>query len=102
MNKEARVDYERLFGDDPAIALRTYAHEFRHSYQTEQANRYNKPQFQNLVDDTEAAREWSENLRNYIGPNEDYGAYRDQPVERDARGFAEELIKRIYGSRTEG
>lgn len=97
MSRSAEIDYKKLLGDDPTAALRTYAHEFRHSYQAEQAARYDKPQFRNLVDNAEAAKEWSENLRHYITPNEDYDAYRNQPVERDARDFAEELVKQVYG-----
>jgi len=97
MNRTAEVDYEKLLGDDPAVALRTYAHEFRHSYQAEQATRYDKLQFRNLVDNTEAAKEWSENLRDYKTPDEDYDAYRNQSVERDARDFADELARRVYG-----
>ena len=32
INTKGEADYEKLFGDDPAAALETYAHEFRHSY----------------------------------------------------------------------
>jgi hypothetical protein len=94
MNRAAEIDYEKLFGADPVVALRTYAHEFRHSYQAEQTTRYGKPQFRSLVDDPQAAQEW---LHDYIAPEEDYDAYRNQPVEKDAREFAEELVRRLYG-----
>ena len=93
MNKEAQTD---LLGDDPAAALNTYAHEFRHSYQDEQVTAREKPQFRNLVDDPDEAAEWAANSANYIGPEEDFDAYHNQPVERDARAFAEGLVRRVY------
>lgn len=95
MNLAAGINYEKLFGDDPAVALETYAHEFRHSYQAEQVTRYQKPQHRNLVDDQRAAQTWTQA---YIGPDEDYQAYYDQPVEKDAREFADSLVKRVYRS----
>jgi len=107
MNEEGVKEIDkRLFGDDPKIALETYAHEFRHSYQTEQAHAFDKG-FE--TDNPENAKEWSENLKEYRNPpipelaksNPDryfemYEAYRNQPVEKDAREFAENLSSRIY------
>jgi len=89
---------EKLFGDDPALALETYLHEFRHSYQHEQANRYEKPQFQNLVDNAESASLWSENFKNYVPPKTDFDKYQNQIVERDARSFSGFLRKLFYGT----
>ncbi len=100
---------EKLFGDDPKAALETYSHEFRHSYQAEQAGRFEKG-FK--TDNPEQAREWSENNKgdNYRRPPDselaktdpekyfqEYEAYRNQPVERDARDFASQLTDRVYG-----
>lgn len=102
---------KKLFGDDPREALETYAHEFRHSYQSEQAHAYDKG-FK--VDDPEKAREWSENLKNYKQPPDaelakteperfykEYEAYINQPVERDAREFGVKLTARVYGPEKE-
>lgn len=94
MNSLAETDREKLFGDDPAAALRTYAHEFRHSYQAIQTERFKKPQFRNLVDDPVAAQSW---IHQYISPEEDYEAYKAQPVERDSCDFAKALVKRVFG-----
>lgn len=93
MNAQATADYTRLFGDDPAVALETYAHEFRHAYQAEQIRRYQKTQFRHLVDDPIAAQEWQ---HDYILPEADYEAYHNQPVEKDARNFAAVLVKYFY------
>jgi hypothetical protein len=83
-----------LFGSDPSVALQTYVHEFRHSYQAEQTLRFRKPQFINLVDDPDEARTW---LHEYIDPTENYDDYLEQPVETDARNFAAKLVKKVYG-----
>lgn len=107
MNEEGIKERDRkLLGDDPKAALETYSHEFRHSYQSEQAHAYDKG-FK--VDDPEKARKWSENLTNYKQPPEaelakteperyykEYEAYINQPVEKDAREFGEKLSKSIY------
>jgi hypothetical protein len=111
MNRAAELGGEKkLFGDDPALALRTYAHEWRHSYQFEQATRWEKPQFQNLVDDSDQAMQWSWNIRDYKEPPDktlalqdyaryvqEFHAYETQPVEADAKRFADELVRRVYG-----
>lgn len=110
MNTAAELDHTKLFGDDPKVALHTYAHEFRHSYQCEQATRWEKPQFRHLVDDPDQAMRWSSNIRDYKEPPDDKlreidperhkrekEAYRKQLVEEDAEYFADELVKRVYG-----
>lgn len=99
MNEGGDMGREHLFSDDPREALRTYAHEFRHSYQHEQAHRSEIPHFRNLVDDAEKAQVWSDNLKpgGYIPPEQGYEAYHNQPVESDARQFADDLVERVYG-----
>ena len=97
---------KRLFGDDPKVALETYAHEFRHSYQSEQAHAFDKG-FK--TDDPVKAQEWLENIREYKQPPDaelaktnpekyfsEYEAYRNQPVEKNAREFASDLSSRIF------
>ncbi|RJR42802.1 MAG: hypothetical protein C4576_15490 [Desulfobacteraceae bacterium] len=112
MNEDAIAKRnEKLFGDDPRTALETYSHEFRHSYQAEQARAYDKG-FR--VDNAEQAKTWSENFRDYKQPPDaqlaqtdpeeyfkKYEAYRSQPLERDARGFAERVTSNTYHNRFE-
>jgi hypothetical protein len=112
MNEDAVTQRnEKLFSDDPRAALETYSHEFWHSYQNEQAHAYEKG-FR--VDDPQKAKEWSENLKDYKQPpnaelartdpekyHKDYDAYRNQPIERDAREFGSRVISRAYGDTTE-
>ena len=97
---------EKLFGDDPKTALKTYSHEFRHSYQREQATAYEKGI---VTDDPVKAREWSESYKYYKDPPEaamakndpeqyfqKYEEYCNQPVEKDARKFSERLVSEVY------
>lgn len=112
LNQEGANEHERLFGDDPAEALRVYAHEFRHSYQYEQAFIYHGGRFVHWVDDPEQASRWLDNIRHYRRPPDEqdsddpdtrekkFMAYWTQPVEEDARRFADELVRRIYGQST--
>jgi hypothetical protein len=99
--------HKKLFGEDPREAVETYGHEFRHSYQHEQANAFDKG-FK--TDDPIKAKEWSENLKNYQQPPDaelaktdpekyfkQYEAYRNQPVERDANDFGSKLSSSVYG-----
>lgn len=94
LNEKAATDYERMFGDDPRLALETYTHEFRHAYQSEQVLRAQKPQFRNLVDNPDAARAWD---HAYVSPEADFLGYWNQPVERDARDFAESITASLFG-----
>ena len=102
---------EKLFGDNPKEALKTYAHEFRHSYQNEQAHAFDKGL---NVDDPQKAKEWSDNLKDYKQPPDaelsktdpekyfkEYEAYRNQTVERDAREFGEKVSSKVYEQDTE-
>ena len=109
MNEKGMSERDRkLFGDDPREALETYAHEFRHSYQAEQARAFDKGL---KTDDQERAREWSENMKDYKEPPDaalaktdperyfqEYETYRNQPVEKDAREFASNLTDKVYAT----
>lgn len=106
---ENGIDYEKnkqLFGDDPHAALETYSHEFRHSYQQEQAHAYDKG-FK--TDDSMKAKEWADNIKDYKQPPDsalantdpekyfrEYEAYRNQPIEKDAREFGSRISSDVY------
>ena len=96
MNSEGINPGEGVLGDDPRPALQTYLHEFRHGYQHEQIVRFEKPQFQNLVDDRELAEDWSRNVKEYQDPEADYESYYNQPLESDARDFAAQITGRLF------
>jgi len=102
------VNERLLDSDDPAAALETYLHEYRHSYQRLEVERLDSPI---RPDNLESAMEWEANLRleGYKGAPDDHLAatdrvryeelfreYEEQPVERDAREFAREIVERVY------
>lgn len=93
MNQRANTNMQKLFGDDPVQAVHTLAHEFRHSFQAEMTSRYIKPQFRPHVPNPGIVQEW---IHEYIHPGQDYDAYVNQPVERDANDFADKLVQRLY------
>ena len=89
------IDIDNLNSADGLAMLTTLIHETRHQIQFEMASRYEKDgdqaQFPPGIT-LEQARTWYENFNNYKQPADDYEAYRNQPLESDARGFAEENI----------
>ena len=98
---------DKLFGDDPRAALRTYCHEFRHSYQEEQILAYKKGF--STDENREKLELWADNWKHYIeAPDDklaeidyeryqrDYEKYKNQPIEKDADEFADLMTKRVY------
>lgn len=76
--------------DDGRETADTVAHELRHAWQHERAA---NPQ-------TDEDRAFANNFRpgNYIRSQIDYMGYLRQPVERDARQYAESIVNRIRGN----
>lgn len=75
--------------DDAVETADTIAHESRHCWQHEYAERSDDPQ----------AQEFRENFEDYIRPEDDYRGYRNQPVEVDAREYAESVTDNIPENR---
>ena len=93
---------ERLLNSNEAKeVVKTYCHEYRHAYQLEMVNRNDKPQFANLVHDKFEAEKWSKNFKNYKHPRDDYEQYLNQPVEKDAREFSEQIVRQLYEAENE-
>lgn len=63
----------------------TIAHESRHCWQHELSEQSDSPQ----------AQEFKENFADYIRPEDDYRGYRNQPVEVDARDYAQRVTDNI-------
>lgn len=72
--------------------LDTLLHEGRHAYQD-----YNVVT-REVHGDTNITNEWSYNLDNYVSPNWDFQAYYTQPVEQDAREFADDVLSQYFGN----
>lgn len=92
----SQFDQESKYGKDPDRIITTCIHEGRHAYQDQVAN--------GLVaqEDAEEAEIWRENLSddNYISYQENPVAYYMQPVEVDARSFAEDRMMQLQEERS--
>ena len=81
----SQFDSYALYGQEPSRLTQTCLHEGRHAWQHQVA--------EGMVDypDQKTAEEWKHNLEegNYISYKRNPKAYYQQPVERDAREFAE-------------
>ncbi len=83
------------YGADPNTHLVTVLHEGRHSYQTQvvagKTNHHNQ----------EDIDLWTQNLSagNYISGRENYPRYYNQPVEKDARSYSQEMQRQIQQER---
>lgn len=95
-----KLNREILRIRDGDEALNTYCHEFRHAYQHEMAIRYDSI-FKHLCHDEASAAKWSENLApgHYISYEQDPEGYQNQPVEKDARDFADRILERVKTTR---
>jgi hypothetical protein len=92
------LNRELLKADNSGEALSTYCHEFRHAYQNEMANRYDSS-FRHLCHDETQAAKWAENLGgHYRSFEESPDGYEAQPVERDARDFAQRIMTELHRS----
>jgi hypothetical protein len=91
-----QINDSLIENNDPRAAVETIAHEGRHCYQVDSVR---NPELHPEVS-AETRQIWEENLipENYVKPSDDYAAYKDQPVEVDARSHAESVTSSIYTS----
>ena len=77
---------------DAKNAVETILHEGRHSYQ------HFATQHPSIHSNTKEVNAWRRNLRHYLDPSK-YGQelYESQPVEADARNYAERICNNIFG-----
>lgn len=85
------IDSDNFKSDHPAQLLETMAHETRHSFQMHITQ---SPEALPPGISEEQISRWRENLQseNYIQPDNDPEGYYNQPVEIDARSFADDFI----------
>lgn len=87
-----RIEINARIVDSPDIAklgrvLDTIIHEARHQFQHEAIE---NPERFGISQQT--ADIWRNNYTNYISPEDDLEGYFKQPIEQDARGFAEDVM----------
>ena len=97
VDKDYRIDLNEklLETPDPRRALETFAHEWRHNIQTEQIQCFRKG-FGGLRVNESQVEAWSKN-REYIRPEDNFEAYREQAIETDARDFASRFVNKVIG-----
>lgn len=92
----SQFDPDSKYGRDPDRIITTCIHEGRHAYQNQVAN--------GLIihEDAEEAEAWRDNLAedNYISYQDNPVAYYMQPVEVDARSFAEDRMMQLQEERS--
>lgn len=92
--KTISVNFEYLNESNLDDVLKTILHEIHHAYV------YYIVSTIDFSDDNvktnlyyQKAREWKENTRNYISSEQGYEKYKNQPIEVDARAYAEERVE---------
>lgn len=92
-SKEIFINYKYLNEGELEEVLQTILHEMHHAfvhYTIENIDYESE-----LVKDNyyyKQAREWKENVDNYISSDSDFDEYQNQPIEADARAYAEERV----------
>lgn len=92
--KEIYINYKHLNEGDVEDVLKTIIHEMHHAfvYHTIENIDYNSK----LVQDNyyyKQARDWKKNSENYISSGVNFDEYEDQPIEKDAREYAEKRVQ---------
>jgi uncharacterized protein YukE len=92
------IDVDNVEGNDPIDVLDTIAHETRHQYQHYLVDHPDKRSDNISLEQIES---WKENFDNYKKADDDFQAYRNQPVEADAREAAESMRNDYLAGETE-
>lgn len=93
-SKEIFINYKYLNEGEIEDVLQTILHEMHHAfvhYTVENIDYDSELVQENYY--YKQAREWKENTENYISSNTNYDEYRNQPIEADARAYAEERVE---------
>jgi uncharacterized protein YukE len=95
---EIVIDVDNLSGSNATQVLKTLIHETRHQIQAELVQRYkNEGEKMQLPPDVtlDQVKAWEQNMKqgNYIQPEDDFEGYRKQPIEKDARDFADDYFE---------
>jgi len=92
------VDIDNVKGDDPFSVMETVAHETRHQYQHYLVEHPDKRPTDISEDQI---RTWKENFHNYKRPEDNFEAYRKQPVEADARQAEKSAVNEYIDDKAE-
>jgi hypothetical protein len=79
---------------DPAEALDTYLHEYRHAMQSYEVTKSHGALAHEA--DSQQALRFERNQREYVSPEIDFQSYHAQPVEEDARQYSAKLRRELF------
>jgi len=95
---EIKIDMDNLTSDEYTDLMRTVAHETRHQYQHHLVDHPGERP-PNISEDQ--VNDWDENFDDYTSSKDDFTKYRDQPVESDARDYADDYVDEFYEEEAE-
>lgn len=87
-NNTIRLNSNYLENSDCKDLMNTLLHESRHAFQHRCVNHPESCDVSPKVIEV-----WKENQKHYIRPEDDFVAYENQPIERDANDFADSVMK---------
>ncbi len=88
------INIAHICSDDIAENIDTVAHETFHAYQHYVVSSVDfNSDFVKTSKYYSDAREWKENINNYISASSDFSAYQAQPLEADASEYASERVE---------
>ena len=92
------INAKLVMGKDNVQPLRTLMHESRHAYQWHFAQSIRRGFGWHSAADWALAQEWSDNFDDYKSAEHDsFQEYYTQPIEVDARDFAQTVVKLLFG-----
>lgn len=98
---EIKVDIDNLQGKNGNEVVETLTHETRHQIQAYCVALFREhgesAQFPGSIT-LEQVREWDSNFNNYVSSEDDFEGYFKQPIESDARQFADEYVEGLITS----
>lgn len=93
-SKEIFINYKYLNEGELKDVLQTILHEMHHAFVHYTVENIDfESEFVKENHYYEQARDWKENVDNYISSNFDFDAYQNQSIEADARGYAEKRVE---------
>ena len=92
-SKQVFINYKYLNEGNLEDVLQTIIHEMHHAfvYYTLESIDY-ESELVKVNFYYKQAREWKDNAEHYISSDTNYGEYRNQPIEADARAYAEDRV----------
>lgn len=92
--KEIFINYKYLNEADLYDVLRTVSHEMHHAFvfYTVETLDFNSESVKNSYY-FKRAREWKDNTENYVSADSNFIEYENQPIEADARAYAQERVE---------